>query len=102
MLLQNLQSMKRNIDHNIQSKLLSRWGQSNNQIIKAHNLLSEEMIEQMGQIKMIMQTGSAVEKPLDVAGALAKVIGDAPQQGVVQLDAPPGWTKDAAGNWVTV
>ena len=102
MLLQNLQSMKRNIDHNIQSKLLSRWGQSNNQIIKAHNLLSEEMIEQMGQIKMIMQTGSAVEKPLDVAGALAKVIGDAPQQGVVQLDAPPGWTKDVDGNWVTM
>ena len=99
MLLSNLQGMKRNIDHNIQSKMLSRWGLSNNQILKSHNLLSEQLIEQMGQVSMLLKTGTAEEKPMDVAGALAKVLGEAPQK---VLDAPPGWTKDADGNWVNV
>ena len=97
MLLSNLQGMKRNIDHNIQSKMLSRWGLSNNQILKSHNLLSEQLIEQMGQVSMLLKTGTAVEETMDIAGALAKVIGKAPQ---VKLDAPPGWTKDVDGNWV--
>ena len=102
MLLSNLQGMKTNIDHNIQAKMLSRWGLSNNQILKAHNLLSEQLIEQMGQISMLLKTGTAVEQPMDVAGALAKVIGAAPQADTKVLDAPPGWTKDADGKWVTV
>ena len=99
MLLSNLQGMKRNIDHNIQSKMLSRWGLSNHQILKSHNLLSEQLIEQMGQVAMILKNGFEEEKPMDVAGALAKVLGKAPQ---TELDAPPGWTKDAEGNWVNV
>ena len=99
MLLSNLQGMKRNIDHNIQSKMLGRWGLSNNQILKAHNLLSEQLIEQMGQVSMLLKTGFVEEKPLDIAGSLAKVLGEAPQ---VKLDAPPGWTKDVDGNWVTL
>ena len=99
MLLSNLQGMKRNIDHNIQSKMLSRWGLSNNQILKSHNLLSEQLIEQMSTVSMILKNGFEEEKPMDVAGALAKVLGKAPQ---TELDAPPGWTKDADGNWVNV
>ena len=99
MLLSNLQGMKRNIDHNIQSKMLSRWGLSNNQILKSHNLLSEQLIEQMGAVSMLLKNGFEEEKPMDVAGALAKVLGKAPQ---TELDAPPGWTKDADGNWVNV
>ena len=98
MLLSNLQGMKRNIDHNIQSKMLSRWGLSNNQIIKSHNLLSEQLVEQMGQVAMLLKTGTAVEQPMDIAGALANVLGNAPQ---AKLDAPPGWTKDVDGKWVT-
>ena len=97
MLLSNLQGMKRNIDHNIKSKMLSRWGLSNNQIIKSHNLLSEQLVEQMGQVAMLLKTGTAVEQPMDIAGALANVLGNAPQ---AKLDAPPGWTKDVDGNWV--
>jgi len=99
MLLSNLQGMKRNIDHNIQSKMLSRWGLSNHQILKSHNLLSEQLIEQMSTVSMILKNGFEEEKPMDVAGALAKVLGKAPQ---TELDAPPGWTKDADGNWVNV
>ena len=98
MLLSNLQGMKRNIDHNIQSKMLSRWGLSNNQILKSHNTLSEQLIEQMGSISMLLKTGTAVEEPMDVMGALGKVLGNAPQ---VKLDAPPCWTTDVDGNWVT-
>jgi len=102
MLLSNLKGMKRNLDHNIQSKMLSRWGLSNNQILKAHNLLSEQLIEQMGQVSMLLKTGTTVEEPMDIAGALTKVIGTAPQATTKALDAPPGWTKDADGKWVTV
>ena len=98
MLLSNLQGMKRNIDHTIQTKLLSKCGMSPNQVIRAHNQLGEVLVEQMGQVAMILKTGSAVEQPMDIAGALANVLGNAPQ---AKLDAPPGWTKDANGNWVT-
>ena len=97
MLLSNLQGMKRNIDHNIQSKMLSKWGMSPNQIIRAHNQLGEVLVEQMGNVAMILKTGGAVEQPMDIAGALANVLGNAPQ---AKLDAPPGWTKDANGSWV--
>ena len=102
MLLSNLQGMKRNIDHNIQAKMLSRWGQSNNQILKAHNLLSEQLIEQMGQVNLLLTKGTVEEEPLDVVGHLNKVLGTAPQATTKVLDAPPGWTKDVDGNWVTV
>ena len=103
MLLSNLQGMKRNIDHNIQSKMMSRWGLSNNQILKSHNLLSEQLIEQMATVSLLLKTGTVVEEPMDVAGALAKVLGNAPQvEAPKVLDAPPGWTKDVDGNWVTL
>jgi len=102
MLLSNLQGMKRNIDHNIQSKMLSRWGLSNNQILKSHNLLSEQLIEQMGMVNLLLTKGTVEEEPLDVVGHLNKVLGTAPQATTKALDAPPGWTKDADGNWVTV
>ena len=101
MLLSNLQGMKKNIDHNIQAKMLSRWGLSNNQILKSHNLLSEQLIEQMGQVSMLLSTGTTQEQPMDIAGQLQKVLGTAPQK-ELKLDAPPGWTKDATGKWVTV
>ena len=102
MLLSNLQGMKRNLEHNIQAKMLSRWGLSNNQILKAHNLLSEQLIEQMGQVSMLLKNGTAEEKPMDVVGAISKMLGTAPQDAPKALDAPPGWSKDADGNWVTV
>ena len=103
MLLSNLQGMKRNIDHNIQSKMLSRWGLSNHQILKSHNLLSEQLIEQMGQISMLLKTGVIEdEKPMDLVSQLKKALGAAPQADTKELDAPPGWTKDADGKWVTV
>ena len=101
MLLSNLQGMKRNIDHNIQAKMLSRWGLSNHQILKSHNLLSEQLIEQMGQVNLLLTQGTVEEKPLDIVGQLNKVLVTAPQAEQV-LDAPPGWTKDVDGNWVTV
>ena len=98
-LLQNIQAMARDINHAIQAKLLSRWGMSSNQIIRQRNNLSTELIEQFGQLKLLMEQGTvAEEKPLDIVGEVKALIDNAPQ---VKLDAPPGWTKDADGNWVT-
>ena len=105
MLLSNLQGMKRNIDHNIQSKKLSRWGLSNNQILKAHNLLSEQLIEQMGQVSMLLKTGTAVEEPIDVVGAIGKVFGNAPQNYATVTAAPsgpPGWKQAIDGEWFEI
>ena len=103
MLLSNLQGMKRNVEHSIQSKLLSRWGMNSNQIIRQHNLLSTEIVEQMGQISMIGKGGDGQEKPLDIMGALGQMIGTAKPEVKVEapvvVDAPPGWIKDAAGTW---
>ena len=98
-LLQNIQAMARDINHAIQAKLLSRWGMSSNQIIRQRNGLSTELIEQFGQLKLLMEQGVvAEEKPLDLVGEVKALIKNAPQ---AKLDAPPGWKKDDDGNWVT-
>ena len=99
-LLQNIQAMARDINHAIQAKLLSRWGMSSNQIIRQRNGLSTELIEQFGQLKLLMEQGVvAEEKPLDLVSEVAALVKTAPQ---AKLDAPPGWTKDADCKWVTL
>lgn len=98
-LLQNIQAMARDINHAIQSKLLSRYGMNSNAIIRQRNNLSTELMEQFGQLKMLMTNSvAAEEKPLDLVGQVQALIKTAPQ---AKLDAPPGWTKDVDGNWVT-
>ena len=98
-LLQNIQAMARDINHAIQAKLLSRWGMNSNAIIRQRNNLSTELIEQFGQLKLLMEQGLVVEeKPLDLVSEVKALVKTAPQ---VKLDAPPGWTKDVDGNWVT-
>ena len=102
-LLQNIQAMARDINHAIQAKLLSRWGMSSNQIIRQRNNLSTELIEQFGQLKLLMEHGLvAEEKPLDLVDQVKALVKTAPQATTKALDAPPGWTKDADGKWVTV
>ena len=102
-LLQNIQAMARDINHAIQAKLLSRWGMSSNQIIRQRNNLSTELIEQFGQLKLLMEHGLvAEEKPLDLVDQVKALVKTAPQATTKALDAPPGWTKDADGNWVTL
>jgi len=102
-LLQNIQAMARDINHAIQAKLLSRWGMSSNAIIRQRNNLSTELIEQFGQLKLLMEHGLvAEEKPLDLVDQVKALVKTAPQATTKALDAPPGWTKDADGKWVTV
>jgi len=104
-LLQNVNAMSRDINHAIQAKLLSRWGMSSNAIIKQRNNLSQELIEQFGNIQMVMENGVAEEKPMDIAGALAGIVGKAPQvdpKKVVVQAGPPGWKQDINGEWFEV
>ena len=105
-LLQNINAMSRDINHCIQSKLLSRWGMSSNQIIRQRNNLSTELIEQFGQLTLIMQQGVTEEKPVDLVSQVKAMVGDAPQvevkTPVVVQSGPPGWKQDINGEWFEV
>jgi len=105
-LLQNINAMSRDINHAIQSKLLSRYGMSSHQIIRQRNNLSTELIEQFGQLQLLMEGGTVEEKPLDLVTQVKAMIGDAPQAEVktpvVVQSGPPGWKQDINGEWFEV
>ena len=104
-LLQNIQAMARDINHAIQAKLLSRWGMSSNQLIRQRNGLSTELIEQFGQLKLLMEQGLvAQEKPLDLVSQVSALVQTAPQikAPVVVQSGPPGWKQDINGDWFEV
>ncbi len=100
LLMSNLQSTANDINSAIQKKLMSRWGLNSNQIIRQRNALSTEIVEQASQLSMILKSGLEPEKPVNFTDMLTKMVGQAPQPDV--LDAPPGWKKDEAGNWIEV
>ena len=104
-LLQNIQAMARDINHAIQAKLLSRWGMNSNAIIRQRNNLSTELIEQFGQLKLLMEQGLvAQEKPLDLVSQVSALVQTAPQVKVpvVVQSGPPGWKQDVNGDWFEV
>ena len=97
-LLQNINAMSRDINHAIQSKLLSRYGMSSHQIIRQRNNLSTELIEQFGQLKLLMEQGLVVEeKPLDLVSEVKAMVKTAPQ-----AEGPPGWKQDLHGHWFEI
>ena len=102
-LLQNIQAMARDINHAIQAKLLSRWGMSSNAIIRQRNNLSTELIEQFGQLKLLMEQGVvAEEKPLDLVTEVAALVKTAPQVKATPVEGPPGWKQAIDGEWFEV
>ena len=101
-LLQNINAMSRDINHAIQSKLLSRYGMSSHQIIRQRNNLSTELIEQYGQLQLLMEGGTVEEKPLDLAAQVKAMIGNAPQVKTAPVEGPPGWKQDLNGHWFEI
>ena len=59
-----LQTMCKNLEFNVNKKMMSRWGMSDNQLIRGHNNGNEAIMEQMQNIQLL-QSNTAFEKPMD-------------------------------------
>ena len=55
----------KNLEFSDNKKLMSRWGMSNNQLIRANNSGNEAIMEQMQNIQLLQQ-GRTTEEPKDV------------------------------------
>ena len=59
-----LQTICKNLEFNTNKKMMSRWGMSDNQVIRSHNNGNECIMEQMQNIQLL-QSNTAFEEPKD-------------------------------------
>ena len=60
-----LEVLCKNLEFSDNKKLMSRWGMSNNQLIRSNNSGNEAILEQMQNIQLL-QNGKTQEEPQDV------------------------------------
>ena len=72
----------KNLEFSDNKKLMSRWGMSNNQLIRANNSGNEAIMEQMQNIQLL-QKGMTHEEPKDIMKMFKELI---PAEGQVQVD----------------
>ena len=73
-----LQTMCKNLEFNVNKKMMSRWGMSDNQLIRGHNNGNEAIMEQMQNIQLL-QSNTAFEEPKDPVAMMTTMVEAAKQ-----------------------
>ena len=73
-----LQTICKNLEFNTNKKMMSRWGMSDNQVIRSHNNGNECIMEQMQNIQLL-QSNTAFEEPKDPLAMMKTMVETAKQ-----------------------
>ena len=73
-----IQTICKNLEFNTNKKQISRWGMSDNQLIRAHNNGNECIMEQMQNIQLL-QSNTAFEEPKDPMAMMKTMVATGPE-----------------------